>query len=657
TQLTRAFTIDTSGPVIAIQPPLIPPRTSNRRPAVFFTATDPSGVTTTCKIDAGAAVACDGAAGFAAPADLAEGTHTYQVTATDAAGNPSVASIVFDVDLTPPTVTITSGPANPTNDDTPTFAFTTSADTTRARCELDTGEVIDPCTSGVTFPPIAVGAHTFTVTAYDNASPANTASATYPFVLGFCGDGIAQGTEACDGADLRLQSCAGLGGGFTGGTLACTATCTYDTSGCATCGNGIVEPGEDCDGGQLGNATCGSLGFDSGTLRCNGSCTFDTRECFEPANTGFTGKVCFAGVQYPAPGNGSYVAACTENNGVLRSTLDPSPIWSSINGTGTPTQIVNNLHGRGVFPQIDGPAVLLLADTSATNNAFRSSNVGQLSPTTWTQASFASGGMQIELFSARPGGSSNNILGGWHPTLGAVVLHGNFTPATIVASSVGASVTGTVRSIAAGASGATTDVYAAVYGQTPAGAPATGGIYWTCDQIGPMGGMYTQRDNGIAASDKPLVWSLTVDPLSFTTATRTCPTTGGTVGGYANTYYAALRGGGRIYKTVDGGESWAPASTGLPVGAEVYEIALDCFSTSSPVNCPSCRCVDHNLLYAATSVGLYKSINAGSSWTLAGLGGKVVRGVTLQKEHPVGTMPRVFVGVDDAVGIYQANAP
>lgn len=605
TRRARAFTVDTIAPALAIEPPAIPARTSDRRPVVYFTAADASGVVTRCEVDAGGAIDCDGTVGFTAPADLPEGRHVYRVTATDAAGNATGADVVFDVDVTPPALAITDGPPSGTNDDTPSFAFTTGADVTRARCEMDTGEVIDPCASGVTFPPIAEGLRTFTVTAYDDAVPPNAASATHAFLLG-------------------------------------------------RCGNGVVEQGEACDGANLGGATCGSLGFHSGTLACTSACTFDTRACFAPANTGFVGKVCFDGVRYPAPGNGNYVVASTEDGGVLRSTIDPAPVWSSINGTGTASQVVNNLHGRGVFPQLDGPGVVILADNSGAN-AFRSGNVGQAVPTTWNQLSFTSGGMPVELFAARPASAANNILGGWHPALGAVVLHGMFTPTLIAPSAVGAGVTGTVRSIAAGATGATTDVYAAVFGQTPAGDPATGGIYWTCDQVGAMGGTYVARDAGIPAADKPLVWSLTVDPSSFTAGSRTCPTTGGTVSGYARTYFAALRGGGQVYKTIDGGESWSRANAGLPDGAEVYKIAIDCFSAASPVNCPGCRCVDPGLLYAATNAGLYRSTNGGATWALAALGGKVVRGVTLQGEHPVGTLPRVFVGVDDAVGIYQAN--
>jgi Lamin Tail Domain len=46
-----------------------------------------------------------------------------------------------------------------------------------------------------------------------------------------CGDGVAEGTEACDGEDLGGQTCTDLPG-LAGGTLACTTACTLDTTGC-----------------------------------------------------------------------------------------------------------------------------------------------------------------------------------------------------------------------------------------------------------------------------------------------------------------------------------------------------------------------------------------------------------------------------------------
>lgn len=50
-----------------------------------------------------------------------------------------------------------------------------------------------------------------------------------------CGDGVAEGDEACDGADLRGQTCASLGLGGGDG-LVCTPECTLDGSSCQSTG-------------------------------------------------------------------------------------------------------------------------------------------------------------------------------------------------------------------------------------------------------------------------------------------------------------------------------------------------------------------------------------------------------------------------------------
>ena len=647
TTRTRAFTVDTTGPVITVEPPPIPVRTSAVRPVVFFTATDPSGVTTTCRVDGGADVACDGATGFAAGADLVDGPHTYHVTATDGAGNPSVADVGFEVDRAPPTVTITGGPTDPTSDDSPTFDFTTSADTTRARCQLDSGQIIDPCTTGVTFTAAPPGARTFTVTAFDDAVPANTASATYTFELRACGNGVVDAGEECDGGQLGGATCTSEG--FDSGTLRCTAACTFDVTGCGTCGDGEVNGDEPCDGPFPVGTTCESLGHAAGTLAsCETTCDFSSCDGgFVAASTGFTGRLCFDGLEYGrAPG--TVVAACTEDAGVFRHITGAvgDPIaWAGANGAASP--MITNLRGRAVAVQVENGSVAFLTDNSTSINGFRSNNFETtVTPTTWmTQIAFATAGQAVEMFAARLGTSTNNVLGGWHPTLGAVALRG-FT-ATAPVSPVGPSVTGTVTSVATGVfSLPSTDVLVAVHGKTPAGATATGGgIYWTCNFFTAAPAAFVTRDDGIPAADKPLVWSLTADPSTFTSAMRMCPSTGGMVSGYATTYYAALRGGGQIYKTIDGGVSWTRSNTGLPAAAEVYTIAIDCwrFAAGFPQWCP-----DPNLLYAATSVGLYRSSNAGATWTLAGLEGKSVRAVTLQPEHAAGTAPRVFAGIDNA---------
>jgi hypothetical protein len=144
-----------------------------------------------------------------------------------------------------------------------------------------------------------------------------------------CGNDVAEGTEVCDGSDLRGEGCISLG--FNGGVLACDPGCAaYDTSNCTSCfdvqqnsdetdidcggsfclpcpggaacfvnddcdsgfcdggicqfgpscGNNVAEGTEDCDGFDLRGESCTSLGFEGGNLICDGGCSFDTIECF-----------------------------------------------------------------------------------------------------------------------------------------------------------------------------------------------------------------------------------------------------------------------------------------------------------------------------------------------------------------------------------------
>jgi hypothetical protein len=113
----------------------------------------------------------------------------------------------------------------------------------------------------------------------------------YPYSCDFdvsgcavCGDGVVQAGENCDGPYLQGHSCSSLGLGT--GILRCDpSVCLYDTSGCSMssgpfCGNGVAERGEQCDGRDLLNATCEHLGYDGGQLQCNSStCRYNTSAC------------------------------------------------------------------------------------------------------------------------------------------------------------------------------------------------------------------------------------------------------------------------------------------------------------------------------------------------------------------------------------------
>ncbi len=152
----------------------------------------------------------------------------------------------------------------------------------------------------------------------------------------FCGNGVKDDNEMCDGDDLGGKTCASMSS-YSGGTLKCTTTCLYDTSGCVlstggntctsdtecpsgqrcllgqcktsisecdpmdsvnkpcpdnkVCVSGVcMEPtcgdkkknqmSEECDGADLGGKKCSDYsGFKSGMLTCTESCRIDTSHC------------------------------------------------------------------------------------------------------------------------------------------------------------------------------------------------------------------------------------------------------------------------------------------------------------------------------------------------------------------------------------------
>jgi len=104
-----------------------------------------------------------------------------------------------------------------------------------------------------------------------------------------CGDGIVEGDEECEPGDLAGQTCESLGQGF--GVLSChPETCRFDRTACNSaspvyCGDGIVDADEECDGTNMDGATCETLGFYNGLLRCDTSCSFDVTQCESVSTT------------------------------------------------------------------------------------------------------------------------------------------------------------------------------------------------------------------------------------------------------------------------------------------------------------------------------------------------------------------------------------
>ncbi|MCX4241375.1 hypothetical protein OEB96_12170 [Paraliomyxa miuraensis] len=114
-----------------------------------------------------------------------------------------------------------------------------------------------------------------------------------PAICETCGNGVREGSEICDGNDLGGASCAGLE--FSGGLLACDASCMLDTSMCDAAEGadvtGATDVGNDVTGAGAadGDATGGGgVIDDGGGCECS---TGSTRGDLAPAVLGLLALV------------------------------------------------------------------------------------------------------------------------------------------------------------------------------------------------------------------------------------------------------------------------------------------------------------------------------------------------------------------------------
>ncbi|HEX8082780.1 MAG TPA: Ig-like domain-containing protein [Solirubrobacteraceae bacterium] len=221
-------------------------------PAFGFTAE--GGSTTECRIERGAAVVDDWSACTSPKAyDLsaeADGSYTFHVRATDAAGNTGPAGTrSYTLDrVAPAAPSITSGPAADSQDDTPAFGWTAEAGAT-SECRVERGAAVvsdwAACTSPKTFDLSgeADGAYTFRVRASDaagntgpDASRAYTLDRTAPPAPAITSAPAADSTddsptyaftaEAGAALECRLQR----GATVVDDWAACTSPRTYDVT-------------------------------------------------------------------------------------------------------------------------------------------------------------------------------------------------------------------------------------------------------------------------------------------------------------------------------------------------------------------------------------------------------------------------------------------
>jgi len=144
-----------------------PPVLSNSSIAIFGFVSDQMGSTFACSLDGGPFVKCRSPKKYSR---LGNGSHTFQVKATDSTGqsDPAPASYKWTVDTLRPDTTITSAPPSLTNNSNPRFEFTASDAGSTFQCKLDAG-AFESCATPKLYSGLVLGKHLFQVIAIDSA--------------------------------------------------------------------------------------------------------------------------------------------------------------------------------------------------------------------------------------------------------------------------------------------------------------------------------------------------------------------------------------------------------------------------------------------------------------------------------------------------------
>lgn len=181
------WTIDTTAPdtTIDTNPGA---QTGDNTPTFTFSGNDGSGVgnmTFQCQVDAGGFSSCTSPF---TTSSLTDGSHTFQVRATDGVGNQdaSPASFTFTVDATAPNTTIDTNPSDPSTSADATFTFSgndgSGVGGLTFQCKLDAAS-FSSCTSPQNLMGLSAGSHTFQVRATDAVGNTDASPASYTWQI------------------------------------------------------------------------------------------------------------------------------------------------------------------------------------------------------------------------------------------------------------------------------------------------------------------------------------------------------------------------------------------------------------------------------------------------------------------------------------------
>ena len=175
---TRTWTIDTTAPDTTID--TTPSNPTNQTTAAFTFHSSEAGSTFECQLDTGGFASCTSPASYNS---LTDGSHTFQVRASDAGGNTdqSPASYTWVVDTTAPDTVIDTAPPALTIATSASFTFH-STEPVDFQCSLD-GAAYSACTSPASYNSLTDGSHTFAVKATDAAGNTDASPASFTWVV------------------------------------------------------------------------------------------------------------------------------------------------------------------------------------------------------------------------------------------------------------------------------------------------------------------------------------------------------------------------------------------------------------------------------------------------------------------------------------------
>ncbi|HVE47701.1 MAG TPA: Ig-like domain-containing protein [Acidimicrobiales bacterium] len=264
--LTVAAPSDTTAPETAITggPALL----ANSATAAFTFTSSEAGSTFACSLDGATEASCTSPKTYAG---LSDGSHTFTVKATDAAGNPdaSAASSTWTVDTTAPDTSITGGPATLVNTTGATFSFTSTEGSSTFACSLDGGpEAL--CTSPQSYSGLSQGSHTFNVKATDAAGNTDATPANSSWTV----DSLAPDTTiTANPAALANTTSAAFS--FTSSETGGTFACSLDSAAYAPCSSpqSYTDLGQ---GGHTFNVKAADVAGNSDTTPASFTWTIDS---------------------------------------------------------------------------------------------------------------------------------------------------------------------------------------------------------------------------------------------------------------------------------------------------------------------------------------------------------------------------------------------